>query len=190
MQKSFFQDTDFNAGNFAEAPLQIAEYDNCTFESCNFSGMDLSDADFEACEFINCDFSNAIIRNTAFKVVKFKSCKLIGLQFDECNSFLLEFQFWDCQLNLSSFYQVKMKATFFQNCMLHEVDFTETELSSSTFKNCDFSGAMFGNTNLEKADLTSSFNFSIDPEMNFRKNARFSTANISGLLDKYQISIK
>lgn len=190
MENSYFQNQHIGSVNFNTIPAQTGEYDNCTFENCIFSGFNLSDFSFEECVFKNCDFSNAKITNTAFKTVRFENCKLIGLQFDECNPFLLAFQFIGCQLNLSGFYRVKMKNSFFTDCILHEVDFSETELSGSTFNNCDFSGATFGNTNLEKADLRTSFHFSINPELNNIRKAMFSSENISGLLDKYDIIIE
>jgi len=49
--------------------------------------------------------------------------------------------------------------------------------------------AAFENTILEKADFRTSFNYSIDPEKNRIRKARFSLAGISGLLDKYDIEI-
>ena len=189
MQKSYFQDKQFNSVDFTEKPLQLGEYENCTFENCIFTETNISDFSFDECLFKNCDLSNAKNTNTAFKDVQFENCKLIGLQFDACNPFLLGFRFIDCQLNLSSFYQLKIKGTFFKNCILHEVDFTECQLSGSTFDNCDFSGAMFGNTNLKKADFRTSLNFSIDPETNRIKGAKFTMENITGLLDKYDINI-
>ncbi len=73
---------------------------------------------------------------------------------------------------------------------MHEVDFTETNLSGSVFDNCDFTGAVFGNTNLEKADLRTSINFSIDPENNRLSKAKFSLSEITRLLDKYDIEVE
>ncbi len=150
----------------------------------------LSDFSFDECVFIECDFSNSKILNTALKNVEFENCKLMGLQFDVCNPFLLGFRFIDCQLNLASFYQLKIKGTFFKACILHEVDFTETDLTNSKFDNCDFSGAMFGNSNLEKVDFRTSINFTIDPETNRIKGAKFSKSEITGLLNKYDIVIE
>jgi hypothetical protein len=50
-------------------------------------------------------------------------------------------------------------------------------------------GATFESTIIEKADFRTSFNYSIDPEKNRIKKARFSLAGIAGLLDKYDIEI-
>ena len=174
----------------SEKILDIAEYDNCTFNGCNFLNSDLSHSVFLECTFKDCDLSMAQLKNTAIKDVAFKNCKLLGLDFSDCNQFLLQLSFEDCNLNLALFYQLKLKATKFKNCSLHEVDFTETELTSSTFDNCDFQRAIFGNTILEKSDLRTSYNYSIDPEINRIKKAKFSTTGIAGLLDRYDILIE
>jgi uncharacterized protein YjbI with pentapeptide repeats len=72
---------------------------------------------------------------------------------------------------------------------LHEVDFTECNVSGSVFDSCDFTDATFENANIEKADFRTSFNYSIDPEKNRMKKARFSLSGIAGLLEKYDIEI-
>lgn len=72
---------------------------------------------------------------------------------------------------------------------MHEVDFTDTNLSNTNFTECDFSGALFNGTNLQKADLRTSSNFSINPEQNLIKGARFSLETLPGLLHKYKIDI-
>jgi len=63
-------------------------------------------------------------------------------------------------------------------------------LTSSVFDNCNLLQAVFDRTILEKADLRNSYNYSIDPEINRIKKARFSILGISGLLDKYDIDIE
>ncbi|HEY5826187.1 MAG TPA: pentapeptide repeat-containing protein, partial [Cyclobacteriaceae bacterium] len=141
------------------------------------------------CEFRDCNLSMAKLRSTSLKEVKFKDCKLIGLRFDECQEFLFAVNFENCALNLSSFYRRKMKGTRFRNSTLHEVDFTEADISQSLLENCDLNGAIFDNTILEKADFRTAFNYSIAPDSNYIKKARFSVDGIAGLLDKYNIDI-
>ncbi len=189
MRKTYIHDQKFSNLNFTEKQLQICEYENCTFKNCIFAGANLSDYNFDECLFTECDLSNAKLLNTTFQNVEFENCKLMGLQFDVCNPFLLSLRFIGCQLNLSVFYQLKIKNTFFKDCILHKVYFTETDLSESIFTNCDFTGAMFGNTNLEKTDFRTSVNFSIDPENNRISKAKFSLQGITGLLDKYDIEV-
>jgi len=42
---------------------------------------------------------------------------------------------------------------------------------------------------LKRADFRTSYNYSIDPENNNLKQAKFSAAGIIGLLDKYDIQV-
>lgn len=83
-----------------------------------------------------------------------------------------------------------MKGIKFKNCNLQEVDFTETDLTSSSFEKCDLAGAIFEKSILEKADFQTAYNYSIDPDINRIKKAKFSMAGIIGLLDKHDIEIK
>ena len=108
-----------------EKSLAKAKYDYCTFVNCSFANSDLSEIVFIECTFENCDLSNANIDLTAFKTAVFKGCKLIGLRFDACQSTLLAFDFVDCIMDYSSFYNLKLPNTSFKNCQLHEVDFSE-----------------------------------------------------------------
>jgi uncharacterized protein YjbI with pentapeptide repeats len=72
---------------------------------------------------------------------------------------------------------------------LQEPDFTECDLTDSLFDNCDLTRATFDNTVIEKADFRTSYNYTIDPEINRIKKARFSINGISGLLEKYDLII-
>ncbi|MGG7552402.1 pentapeptide repeat-containing protein [Chryseobacterium arthrosphaerae] len=77
----------------------------------------------------------------------------------------------------------------FINSKLIEVDFTECDLSHAVISNCDLSGATFDHSNLEKADLRTSVNYSIDPALNRLKKAKFSLSEVYGLLYKFDIEI-
>ena len=79
---------------------------------------------------------------------------------------------------------------FFNDCLLKEVDFSETSLMSAVFKNCDLSGTIFNRTFLENADFRTANNFSIDPENNSIRKAKFSIMGSIGLLNKYDIKIE
>ena len=179
----------FRSIDYSINKLDGDEFENCAFVNCNFSNSDLSGIAFLECEFKGCDLSNAKLSDTAFKDVRFISCKLLGLQFNNCSEILLSFTFEDCQMNLASFYQLKLKGTEFKMCNLHEVDFTQTDLSHTLFNECNLIKAVFADTNLEKVDFRSSFSYSIDPEKNRIKKAKFSRSSVSGLLEKYDIEI-
>ncbi|HKG68622.1 MAG TPA: pentapeptide repeat-containing protein [Segetibacter sp.] len=111
------------------------------------------------------------------------------MHFYNCNKFGLSFSFENCSLNHSSFYRTKIKKTIFKNSQLQETDFTECDLTSSAFQNCDMTRAIFENTIIEKVDFRTSYNYSIDPEINRIKKAKFSLTEVGGLLDKYDIEI-
>lgn len=189
MLETFYQDQTFNQNDLDKKPLEKGEYENCLFQNCNFTEYNLSEFKFLDCDFVDCNLSLAILNGTAFRTVRLKDCKMLGLQFDNCNDFGLAFSFNNCQLNHSVFFQLKIKKTNFKNCQLHETDFSEADLSNANFEDCDLSQAVFQNTNLEKADFRNAFNYSIDPESNNIKGAKFHLAEVSGLLTKYKIQI-
>lgn len=176
--------------NYTETPLYKGEYETCLFNSCVFSSSDLSGSKFINCKFVNCDLSLVKLNNTIFQDVNFKDCKMLGLHFYKCNEFALSFSFENCQLNHSSFYRTKIKKTKFSNCQLKECDFTEADLTSALFDNCDLLDAHFENTNLEKADLRTSYNYLLAPELNRVKKAKFSVNGLPGLLSHHGISIE
>jgi len=183
-ENKLFERLDFSNKKF---PCEV--YENCKFTNCNFYSSNLIDVTFRECTFSDCDFSLASLKNTALNDIHFTGCKLVGVQFDECNPFLFSVDFENCVLKLAVFYKVKLKKTGFKNCNLQETDFTEADMTSSLFDNCDLQRAIFQKTILEKADFRTSFHYSIDPEANRITKARFSRMGIAGLLDKYRIEI-
>jgi uncharacterized protein YjbI with pentapeptide repeats len=187
--KQEFIDKTFDKRDYKENPLKKGEYENCSFTSCDLSGTDLSDIMFIDCRFTGCNLSLANINNTVFRDCVFGECKLLGLRFDSCNKFGLAFRFEQCTLNHSSYYKTKIQGTLFKNSQLQEADFSECDLTGSVFDHCDLTRALFEQTILEKADLRNAYNFSIDPERNRLKKARFSLTGVPGLLDKYHIDI-
>ena len=189
MEIAFEEDKIFDKIDFTINPLTKGEYENCSFKTCDFSNADLSDIKFLECEFSGCNLSLANLAQTALRDIKFKDCKMLGLHFEKCSQFAISFGFDNCNLAHSSFYQLKLKKTSFINSQLHEVDFVECDLTGAFFDNCDLTGAVFENTIIEKADLSTSFNYSIDPEINRIKKAKFSLTGVAGLLNKYDIEI-
>ena len=130
MSNHYFDDQDYNGENYQKSPLLKGDYDNCTFTKCNFKESDLKNINFSECTFTDCDFSMADIGNCSFKEVEFYECKLLGLQFESCNPFLMSLFFKGCTLNFSSFYKLKLSGMKFIRCTLEQVDFTEANLTS------------------------------------------------------------
>ena len=187
---TLFTEESFDKIDYKESGLPKGEYDSCIFKYCDLSNVDLSGTKFIDCKFLDCNISLAKLHKTTFRSTAFKDCKLIGLKWESCNEFGLLFNFENCNLNHSSFYQMKIKHTTFKKTQLQDVDFTECDLSSSVFDYCDLTNAVFDNTVLEKANFITSYDYSIDPEKNKIKKAKFSMPEVVGLLDKYQIEIE
>jgi uncharacterized protein YjbI with pentapeptide repeats len=189
MERVDITDEHFDTIDFTKALLALGDYENCTFINCNFSNASLYNFVFADCTFIDCNISLANLANTILRDIQFKGCKLLGLHFEYCKPMLFKVDFDNCILNLSSFYKLNLKQTKFINCSMQEVDLTEVDMSHSLFDNCDLHAAVFDNSILEKADLRTAFNYSIDPEKNKIKKAKFSLQGVIGLLAKYDIEI-
>ena len=173
----------------AENPAQ-GIYEECRFIHCNLNTADISGVTFRNSTFDGCDLSLAKLNETGFQEVRFANSKLLGLQFSDCRQLLLEVEFDQCMLKLSNFQRLNLKNTKFKDCNLQEADFTGTDLTGATFHNCDLMRATFDHTTLEKADFRTAYNFSINPETNRIRKARFSLTGVAGLLDGYDIEIE
>lgn len=186
--KTFSEDTisnqQFNTESLPKGKYLYYEFKNCSFQSSN-----LLDIEFVECVFKDCDLSLCAIGNTAFKDVRFINCKLLGLNFSECNNFLLSLDFDNCKLDNSDFTGLLLKSIRFNNCQLNGTDFTNCDLQLSSFPQCNLNRTVFDNTNLEKADFSSAIGYTIDVERNKLKGAKFSRTDIDGLLTKYKINI-
>jgi uncharacterized protein YjbI with pentapeptide repeats len=114
---------------------------------------------------------------------------MLGLFFEHCNPFGLTVSFENCTLTHSSFHGVRLKKTTFKNSNLQNVDFTESDLSNAIFDNCDLTDAIFKSSVLERADFLSSFGYSIDPQINKIRRAKFPLSGLPGLLGKFDLDI-
>lgn len=169
--------------------LELGQYENCQFIKSDFSEATLKEMVFMESSFKDCNLSSAKISMSSWKQVSFDSCKMIGLSFENCNSFLFEINCNNCQLDLSSFHGMVLRNMKFTNTSFIEVDFTDTDLSGVIFENCDFKNAQFDNTNLEETDFRTSYNFHINPSQNRLSKTKFSRNNVEGLLHSLDITI-
>jgi uncharacterized protein YjbI with pentapeptide repeats len=182
-------DKEFSGIDMQAVNLKNHEFDCCVFKDCNFANSDFSGTEFRECTFHNCNLSMIKLHDTYLKDTTFEHCKMLGINFQIVNNFLLAFSFNYCILNLSSFYKLEIEGTSFVSCEMNDVDFVSANLSKSIFENCNLQGAVFSQTNLSKADLSSSYNFNINPADNNIKKSKFSTYNLHGLLAHLDIEI-
>jgi uncharacterized protein YjbI with pentapeptide repeats len=165
-------------------------YENCKFINCDLSYAHLSGIVFIACRFEGCNLSLVHLSNTGLQAIHFKDCKLSGVDFSKSRDFLFDVNFENCILDNAIFYKKKNKGVKFIGCSMVETDFTEADLTDAQFINCNLNRAFFSRTTLKNADLRTAYNFSIDPDNNNLKKARFSVHGLPGLLAKYDISIE
>jgi fluoroquinolone resistance protein len=190
MPSAYFEDQLFESIDFSLEPLGLGEYEGCNFVNCNFSNTDLSEMQFIDCQFKSCNLSMVKTIKTTLNGTIFQECKILGVSFENCQESLFQVKFEKCILNFSSFFKRNLKKIAFRYCTMQETDFTNADLTSAIFDHCDLTNAKFEQTILEKADLRSAFNYSINPEINRIKKAKFSLQGIAGLLDKYDIVIE
>lgn len=183
------EDKTFHQIDYSEKELSGNEFIRCTFSHCEFSKCDLSENDFVDCTFEHCNLTMVKLNDTGLKDVRFSDCKVMGVDFHPCAKFMFAVEFQKCQVDYSTFFQRKMKKTRFTDCTLRETDFTETDLTEAVFHQCDLYLAAFDRTILDKADLRTANNYTIDPAINRIKKARFAYPGVLGLLRNYDIRI-
>ncbi|RKR80038.1 pentapeptide repeat protein [Mucilaginibacter gracilis] len=189
-QAQYYTDQLFDKTPFPGKAHQETIFENCTFKNCDLSGINFSGSDFIDCLFDTCNFSTAKFANTGLKNASFKGCKLSGVNLGSCNDFLFAANFEDCILDYASLHKKKNKKCSFINCSMKSTDLTEADLTEAIFQNCDLQNAEFGRTILTGANLTTASNFTIDPEQNQMRKARFSQQGLIGLLGKYGIIVE
>lgn len=175
---------------YLDKKINNREFEGCIFKNCDFSNSDFSYNIFSDCEFIDCNLSVTRLSGSSMKNGSFKNCKLLGILFNECDDFLFGVHFSECILDYSSFANKKMPKTKFLHSSLKDVVFIGAKLMGSTFDNCDLAGAIFNETELKEVDFLTAYNYTIDPEFNPMRRAKFSTQGIPGLLEKYDIKIQ
>jgi fluoroquinolone resistance protein len=185
--KNVVEDKVFDKYNFESEINQ--EFSGCTFKNCDFSEKLFDKAEFIDCHFTSCNLSMAKFNNTILNKAFFTNCKLMGVDFSQCSRFLFSASFDNCILNFCLFHKNDLKNTIFKNCMLHEASFMECDLSNSKFLSCDLERCIFERSNLEKADFVTAINYTINPEINKLKKAKFSFPEVMGLLNDLDIVI-
>jgi fluoroquinolone resistance protein len=186
----YIEGQSFENQNFNILFADYSEFENCTFKKCEGAEVDFSRKVFVDCEFINCNLTGIKLTQTSFKNIQFKSCKLMGLHFFNCNPFLLEFNFEECTLDLSSFYGLKIPKTKILNSRLTDVDFTNTDIKGGSFYGSNMASALFDKSNVELCDFRNVENLNLSPNLNQIKKAIFDRQSAMGLLHALNIVIK
>jgi fluoroquinolone resistance protein len=189
MEKLVYDNEKFDGLNLVETSVKGREFQSCSFKKCDLSNSRFLNCKFIDCVFEGCNLSLIKLGASYLNNVAFKDCKLLGINFNECQSLLFTVGFNNCLLDYSSFMGRKMPGTRFIRSSLKETTFSEANISGGLFDDCNLAGTIFNRTDLSGADLTTSYNYDIDPEINNIRKAAFSANGIHGLLRKYNLKI-
>ena len=185
----YFLDKQYNGITYGVDAVKFSEFEGCTFSGCDFSQCSFIAVTFIDSTFNDCNFNGAKINHTAFRGAFFNKCQIREVNFAMCDKLIFEIHFKACILDFSKFYALKIRGTTFTDCSLIAVDFMETDLTEVLFDNCDLYRALFMKSIANKADFTTSFNYTLDPEKNKIKKALFSKEGVKGLLAKHDIVV-
>ncbi|NGX58862.1 MAG: hypothetical protein KR126chlam3_00002 [Chlamydiae bacterium] len=121
--------------------------------------------------------------------VLFEECKIVGGEFYKCEKTFFSPQFKSCILMGCNFSDLKMKSVSFHGSKVKECYFTDTKLVEADFGEADLEGSIFHHADLSKANFKDAKNYSINPEANVLKKARFSAPEALSLLKFFDVEI-
>lgn len=169
--------------------VEGAVFEGCSFIRCNFSGSAFKRCHFIDCSFEHCDLSNLQLIGASLRDVNFKDCKAVGINWTSATS-ISHLGFERCILNYAVFTGLDLRNYFFKSSVAREADFAEANLSDVNCRGTDFAGARFSTTNLSKADFRGATNYSIRPDSNKLKKAKFSLPEATLLLYGLDIELE
>jgi len=189
METQAHRDKSFKSIAFLETEISNGEFENCSFENCDLSNRVIRSSKFVDCFFTACNLSMTKLDRCQLNTIGFKGCKVLGVNFGDCVDIPFAVTFEGCVLDYCSFARMKIPKTPFVGSSMKNVDFTESDLTKAVFSHVDLTKAVFYRTILKEADFSTAENYSIDPEANTVRKAKFSVHGLAGLLDKYDITL-
>lgn len=165
----------------------------CELEDESFMGLDLNGMDLRRGKIVDCQFEdcslNAINITDTNLQASFVRCKIQGINFFTAKRTFLTLRFERCLIRYSSFAELTLNSTTFEDCTFEHVDFADAKLIGATFCGSSFTGCVFKNTDLTKADLRNPRGYEIDPTMNKLTKARFYLPEAISLLSAFNIRL-
>jgi uncharacterized protein YjbI with pentapeptide repeats len=189
MSANYIIDQKFYGKHFTNEDIMYKDFERCYFTDCDFSQCNYTGSAFIDCNFTGCNFKEAKVNYAGLRTVFFDGCDFTGVNFSMVDPLFFSVEFKNCKLDYTKFYTLKVKGTIFTNCSIIAADFMGTDLTEVLFDNCNLHKSVFHDSVANKADFTTSYNFSIDPERNKLRRARFSQDGLKGLLEKYEIVV-
>jgi uncharacterized protein YjbI with pentapeptide repeats len=144
--------------------------------------MKLLGTSFCTCVFEGCEIVLAKLANVTLNDVTFRSCKIVGVNFTDCNDFGFSPVFEDCALDGCVVYGKALRKTRIGSSRLVNCDFTECDFRESDFSLSSFDNVRFHNCDLQKADFRTARGYAIDPLSNKVRNLRSSLPEAASFL--------
>lgn len=177
------EDQTFVGQDFSGCSWRDQVFTSCVFENCIFIEADFSSAQFSDCRFKRCNLHLVRLDGCRLQEVTFEGSKVVGAELYRCAGRFFSPRFEGCMLMGCNFSEAKMKNGFFRGCKIHDCSFSSSQLVGADFREADLAGTTFHHTDLSKADFRGAMNYSIDPQANTVKKARFSVPEVLSLLD-------
>lgn len=183
-----FQRLDLRSGN-----LENARFEECEFSHCDFTSTRFSRCKFTDCRFTHCNLSLVEMSAARLYALSFEECKLSGIDWTGASwpeyNLEADLHFSKSILTSGSFFGLALRGLKMDQCLLQGVDFRECDLSNAEMVGCDLTGSLFNKTTLRGADLTDSWNFTIDVMNNTLSGAKFSRYEALALLESLGIEL-
>jgi uncharacterized protein YjbI with pentapeptide repeats len=161
---------------------------DCVFNGCKFQQIQWQSCLFEDCEFINCDLSLNSFVSVGLRDTKFKECKLLGINWSDLSKPVLT-EFDSCIMDQCIFEHLDLRNTSFSNSRLQSAELHQCNLTKTNFSGCNLSHCVFENCDLSHAWFENATNYTINPQTNVLKKAKFSYPEVLSFLHPFDIEI-
>jgi fluoroquinolone resistance protein len=165
----------------------------CELEDETYNGLELINTDLRRGKIVDCIFEDCILNAVNLTdtnlQASFLNCKVQGINFFTAKRTFLSLKFERCLIRYSSFAELTLNATSFENCSFEHVDFADAKLVGAKFSGSTFTECTFKNTDLSKADFRNARGYAIDPTLNKLAKARFDLPEAISLLDHFNIRL-
>ena len=188
MDKSGYYNQDISDIDCSGEIIKQKEFCEVKFTNCSFQAATLNESNFENCLFQNCNLSLVKTRGTRFLNVYFTECKLLGINWGDCNH-IFKAGFENCLITESNFFDMSLQTTVFRDSRFDGTCFSNTNLTKAQFINCDLNKCIFHNAILDKTDFSTSYNYFISAEDNNLSGAIFSLPEAAALLQNFNIKL-
>ena len=178
----------YDQNSIAQTNLKDSHFLECHFKKISFSFKDLRGSNFQECRFSECNLSGSLLTGTSFISTKFYNCKVVGTNFSVSDQ-LFELDFNQSIIHLSSFQNLKSSIHFFE-CDLKGSDLSDSKLKGSSFRKCNLNEVTFSNSDLTMCDFREASNYYIDLRSEKVSKSKFSSPEVLGLLESFNISIE